>query len=44
MLFTENLEVGEIHTRQEDSLSPLVFIQILIPLTFILSKASASGH
>ena len=46
MLCSGNLELGEIDIRrgifQGDSLSPLVFVRRLIPLSLILRKAKAA--
>ena len=43
MLCSENSELGEVEIKQGifqgDSLSPLVFVLALIPLSFILRKA-----
>ena len=46
MLCAENSELGEINIKrgifQGDSLSPLVFVLALIPLSLILTKAKAA--
>ena len=46
MLCIENSELGEVDIKQgifqEDSLSPLVFVLTLIPLSLILRKAKAA--
>ena len=46
MLCIENSELGEVDIKQgifqEDSLSPLVFVLALIPLSLILRKAKAA--
>ena len=46
MLCIENSELGEVDIKQgifqEDSLSPLVFVLSLIPLSLILRKAKAA--
>ena len=45
MLCSGNSELGEVEINpgifQENSLSPLVFVLALIPLSFILRKANA---
>ena len=46
MLCSGNSELGEVEIKrgifQEDSLSPLVFVLALIPLSLILRKAKAA--
>ena len=46
MLCIENSELGEVDIKQgifqEESLSPLVFVLALIPLSLILRKANAA--
>ena len=46
MLCLENSELGEVEIKrgifQEDSLSPLVFVLALIPLTLILRKTKTA--
>ena len=48
MLCLENSELGEVEIKQGifqgDSLSPLVFILALIPLSLILKKAKAADE
>ena len=45
MLCSGNSELGEVEIKQgifQDSLSPLVFVLALIPLSLILRKANAA--
>ena len=48
MLCSRNSELGEVKIKrgifQEDSLSPLVFVLALIPLSLILRKAKAANE